>query len=153
MEYLAIMSKRRRRGKSAAFVLDCSVAVAWFFEDEASAYAESVEDALTSVAAIVPALWPLEVANALLIGERRKRTTEAKVTRFLSILSSLPVSVDDETVIRAWPESLQLARTHALSVYDAVYLELALRRGLPVATLDAKLKTVAGVVGVPLYTP
>jgi len=78
------MAKKKAKAKSSAFVLDGSIALAWFFEDEADAYAESVEDALTSAVAVVPALWPLEVANGLLMGERRKRTTEAKVTQFVA---------------------------------------------------------------------
>jgi len=74
------MGKKRRKAKAEAFVLDCSLTVAWFFEDETDDYAQAVEDSLPSSAAIVPMLWPLEVANALVMGERRKRATEAKVT-------------------------------------------------------------------------
>jgi predicted nucleic acid-binding protein len=144
---------RKRKGRSATFVLDCSLTVAWFFEDEANAYAQAVEDSLRTASAVVPALWPLEVANALVVGERRKRATEAKVTTFLGLLRSLPITTDDETASRAWHESIHLARTHHLSVYDAVYLELALRRGLPLATLDDKLKAAAGAAGVIAYAP
>jgi predicted nucleic acid-binding protein len=147
------MGKKKGKVTAGAFVLDGSVTVAWFFEDEADAYAEAVEDALASAAAVVPALWPLEVANALLVGERRRRTTEAKVTQFLPLLKALPITTDDETAARAWQESLYLARAHNLSVYDAAYLELALRRGLPLATLDGKLKAAAAAVGVAEYTP
>ena len=134
-------------------MLDGSITLAWFFEDEADAYAESVEDALASAAAVVPALWPLEVANGLLMAERRKRTTEAKVTQFVALVTSLPISIDDETAARAWQDSLHLARAHTLTVYDAAYLELALRRGLPLATLDERLKKAAAAVGVPEYKP
>jgi predicted nucleic acid-binding protein len=147
------MAKGKPQRRGGTFVLDCSVTVAWFFEDEASAYAEAVEDALGSALAEVPALWTLEVANALLVGERRKRTTEAKVTQFLGLLRALPITIDDETAIRAQHETLQLARAHNLSMYDGAYLELALRRGLPLATLDTRLKTVAGGVGVSAYRP
>lgn len=147
------MAKRKTRARREAFVLDCSLTLAWFFEDEADAYAESVEDALTSTAAIVPALWPLEVANGLLVGERRKRTTEAKVTQFLALLRALPIAIDDETAGRAWQETLQLARAHELSAYDAAYLELAVRRGLPLATLDDALRAAAAAVGVAEYEP
>jgi predicted nucleic acid-binding protein len=127
--------------------------VAWFFEDEADDYAQAVEDSLPTASAVVPALWPLEVANALLMGERRKRATEAKVTTFLGLLQALPIGLDDETAGRAWDDSIHLARTHQLSAYDAAYLELALRRGLPLATLDEKLKAAAVAVGVPEYEP
>jgi predicted nucleic acid-binding protein len=147
------MAKRKSKEKPGAFVLDGSITVAWFFEDETNTYAESVEDALARAAAVVPALWPLEVANALLVGERRKRTTEAKVTQFLALVTSLPIAIDDETAARAWQESLQLARAHHLSVYDAAYLELALRRGLPLATLDDPLKAAATAIGVSEYKP
>jgi predicted nucleic acid-binding protein len=141
-------TRRTRKSKPTAFVLDGSITLAWAFEDETDAYAEQVADLLAEVPAVVPTVWPLEVANALLVGERRKRTTEAKVGQFLTLLATLPIRVDEQTTLRAWQETLQLARTHTLSVYDAAYLELALRRGLPLASLDAKLKTAAAAVGV-----
>jgi predicted nucleic acid-binding protein len=147
------MGKKKVKSKSGAFVLDCSVTVSWFFEDEVDAHAEAVEDSLASAVAMVPALWPLEVANALLMGERRGRTTEAKTSAFLTLLRSLPIEMDDETGLRSWRESFHLARAHGLSVYDAAYLELALRRGLPLATLDTKLKTAAATVGVKEFKP
>ena len=147
------MSKKKGKAKPRTFVLDCSLTVAWFFEDETNAYAEAVEDSLEGAMAVAPSLWPLEVANALLVGERRKRATEAKAATFLVLLQSLPITIDDETATRAWRESLHLARAHQLSVYDAAYLELALRRGLPLATLDGKLKAAAAAVGVAEYTP
>lgn len=145
--------KQQSKPKAKAFLLDCSMTVAWFFEDEVNPYAQAVEDSLAASSAVVPVHWSLEVANALLMGERRKRTTEAKVTTFLALLQSLPITIDDETVLRVWQESLSLARTHQLSVYDAAYLELALRRGLPMATLDDALKAAASVCGVPEYNP
>ena len=147
------MAKKRVKTTAKAFVLDCSLTVAWFFEDEANDYALAVEDSLMGASAIVPAHWPLEVANAIVMGQRRTRTTEAKATTFLVLLKSLPISLDDETAMRAWQESIQLARAHQLSVYDAAYLELALRRGLPLATLDDPLKAAAKVCGVPEYQP
>src|SRR6516162_2327593 len=117
------MVAKKGKRRLGAFVLDCSVTVAWFFEDEVDAYAESVEDAMQSASAEVPGLWPLEVANALLVGERKKRATEANVGQFLELLKSLPIVLDGQTAARAWQESLQLARRHDLSVYDAAYLE------------------------------
>jgi predicted nucleic acid-binding protein len=143
----------RKKRKPRAFVLDCSITLAWFFEDEADAYAEAVEDSLTKASAVVPALWSLEVANGLVVGERRRRTTEAKVTQFLALLRSLPIVVDDETAARAWQDTLPLARAHELSAYDAAYLELAMRRGLPLATLDEKLADAAEAAGVEKYEP
>jgi predicted nucleic acid-binding protein len=143
----------KKKTKAAEFVLDASITLAWFFDDETDPYADAVEDALTTATAFVPSLWYLEVANALLVGERRKRTTEAKVTQFLSLLKQLPIVPDDETAYRAWQESLVLARAHDLSVYDASYLELAMRHGLPLASNDAKLKAAAKSVGVEEFAP
>jgi predicted nucleic acid-binding protein len=147
------MIMARKKTRPAEFVLDCSVTVAWFFEDETDDYAESVQDSLAAATAIVPSLWRLEVANALVVGERRKRTTEAKITAFLAILKALPIGLDDETWSRAWQESLSLAREHNLSVYDAAYLELALRRNVPLASIDDRLNAAAATVGVARYKP
>ncbi len=133
------------------FVLDCSVTMAWCYDDEATAYTNGVRDSLIEVGAIVPALWRLEVANATLIGERRKRLDEAGGSRFLILLNGLPIAVDGETATRAWADTRSLARAHNLSVYDATYLELAVRLGLPLAALDGKLKAAALAVGVRLY--
>lgn len=127
--------------------------MAWFFQDETNAYAEAVEDSLARAEAVVPSLWPLEVANTLVIGERRKRSTEAQATTWLSYQRGLPIKVDDETAVRSWDEILSLARAYQLSAYDAAYLELALRRNLPLATLDDRLKDAAAAVGVAEYKP
>jgi predicted nucleic acid-binding protein len=148
------MGRKRERVAAKTFVLDCSLTVAWFFEDEMNRYAQAVEDSLAAAAAaVVPGLWPLEVANALLVGERRSRATEANVTTFLRLLAALPIALDDDTASRAWQQSLHLARSHRLSVYDAAYLELALRQGLPLATLDDRLAAAATAAGVPAYKP
>ena len=144
-------ARKRSKGKPTAFILDASITLAWFFEDETDAYAEAVEDSLVSAVAFVPSLWHLEVANALIAGERQKRTTEAKVTHFLTLLSRLPITVDEETPARTWDDTLALARAHGLSTYDAAYLELALRRGLPLATLDDPLRDALRAVGGVLY--
>jgi predicted nucleic acid-binding protein len=144
--------KKKSRAKAAAFVVDASVTFAWFFEDESSAYADAVADSLATAACLVPVLWYLEVANGLLVGERRKRTTEAKVAKFVRLVSALPITADDQTAAAALKDSLSLARTHHLSAYDAAYLELALRRGLPLATLDGPLRNAMKAAGVALYT-
>jgi predicted nucleic acid-binding protein len=133
------------------FVLDCSVTMAWCFDDEATPYTDGIRERLAETQAIVPTLWALEVANATLVGERRKRLDEARGSRFLSLLSGLPIVVDQETTTRAWADTMHLARTHNLSVYDATYLELAIRLGLPLACLDGKLKTAAAAAGVRPY--
>ncbi len=134
-----------------AFVLDGSVTMAWYFADESNPYADSVLSDLESAHALVPSLWSLEVANTVLVGERRKRSTEAQAAAWLGILESLPIAVDGETTSHAWSSTLALARSQNLSAYDAAYLELAMRRGLPLATLDDKLKAAATAVGVALH--
>jgi predicted nucleic acid-binding protein len=139
------------KAQNEALVIDSSIALAWCFPDEQDDYSQSVLDTLSSRRAIVPDLWHLEVANTLVVGERRKRSTQADTVTWLRFLAMLPISVDDETRVHAFRETLSLAREHNLSVYDAAYLELAMRRGLPLASLDEKLKTPAQAVGVLLY--
>lgn len=139
--------------KTEFFVLDGSMALAWCFPDEDAAYPKTVLDSLAAARAVVPSLWPLEVANALLVGERRKRSTQADTANWFEFLRALPIDVDDETASRAWSEVANLARSQALSAYDGSYLELALRRGLPLATLDGPLRAAAKAVGVAEYKP
>lgn len=143
----------KKKAKVEAFVLDCSVAIAWCFHDESNPYADAIAARFPDVQAVVPAIWPLEVANALLMGERRKRSTEKDTVHWLGSLGALPITVDDETTTRFWDDVLNLARAQNLSAYDAAYLELALRRGIPLATLDTKLKDAAVAVGVVEYKP
>jgi len=145
------MAKRSRKPATIEFVLDGSVALAWYFKDEADPYADSVAASLTTARAAVPLIWRLEVVNALLMGERRQRSTEAQAGKWLAYLRSLPIAVDDETDDRAWSDVLGLARAHRISAYDAAYLELALRRRLPLATLDEQLKAAAARLGVPAF--
>ncbi|HEV2440745.1 MAG TPA: type II toxin-antitoxin system VapC family toxin [bacterium] len=133
-------------------VLDASVALAWCFEDEASAYADRVQDKLTDDTALVPAIWSLEVANALRLGERRQRVSGADVLRFVELVSALPITVENPLMSRDFGPVLDLSRTHNLSTYDASYIELAAREGLPLATHDSRLQAVAKIVGVPLIT-
>lgn len=132
------------------FVLDCSVTMSWLFKDEADNYSESILSSLRMHGAIVPAIWPLEVANVLLIGERRQRVTEAQSVQFTELLASLPISVLSRAMDQAFIAILPLAREHKLSSYDAAYLELALREGLPLATRDHKLRLAARHAGVAL---
>lgn len=135
------------------FVLDCSVTMAWCFDDEGTPYTSGVRDSLADVQAVVPTLWALEVANTAIVGERRKRLDEARSQRFFALLSSLPIVTDEETSQRALGDTVHLARAHQISAYDAAYLELAIRRGLPLACLDGKLKAAALAAGVSLYAP
>ncbi len=124
-------------------VLDCSVVMAWCFDEVGSAYAEKVVARFRDDRAFVPLIWPLEVANSLLVAERRKRITRADNARFVELIRTMPVELDPETGSRALGDTLPLARRTNLSAYDAAYLELAVRRALPLATLDAPLKKAA----------
>lgn len=132
------------------FVVDNSIVMTWCFKDEASTYADAVLDSLSEAIAVVPAIWPLEVVNVLLVAERQKRLREPDSVRFISLLSQLPIVVE-----RAWPERmmkdlLALGRANSLSSYDATYLELAMRQGLPIATLDKKLVEAAKRIEIPI---
>lgn len=130
------------------FVLDCSVTMAWFFSTEAGAATDALLDDLTGGAnAWVPQHWALEVGNTLLSGERQKRCSIAESAQFLGLLGGLAIETDLDTARGAPGPSLALARSHALTLYDAAYLELAARRNLPLATLDRALRTAARKVG------
>jgi predicted nucleic acid-binding protein len=132
------------------FVVDSSIALTWCFEDEATQAADALLVRLTNDGAYAPSLWPLEVLNALAMAQRRGRiTSEARQER-LALLHALPITLDAETAEQAWTITNLLAERHALTLYDAAYLELAQRLGLPLATLDAALRTAANALGVPL---
>jgi len=128
---------------SNTFVVDNSVVMSWCFKDEANKYTDAVLDSMAESYAIVPSIWPLEVVNALLVSERRRRLSEADSTRFLTLLSQLPLTVEQEQSEKTMMRILALARKHKLSSYDASYLDLAMRNGLPIATLDKNLRAAA----------
>ena len=128
---------------SENFVIDNSVVMAWCFEDETSRYADTVLDKLEVSTAIVPSIWPLEVGNVLLVAERKKRLSEADSARFIALLTELPITIEQEPPGRMLKEILALAREYQLSSYDASYLDLAMRKGLPIATLDNGLVAAA----------
>lgn len=130
------------------FVLDASVTLAWCFEDEASSQTEAILDLLSDDTAVVPSLWELEVSNVLLLGERCRRLTESQTARFVALLGQLPILVDSANV--DMEAVLAVGRHHALTAYDAAYLVLAEREGVPLATLDIKLRNAARAVGVKL---
>ena len=133
-----------------AIVIDASVSLAWHFDDEVSEYADRILEELRAGAGLVPAIWPLEVANALLIAERRGRLSPARTARAVDLFKELPLQVQEIGAQDALGPILDLARAEDLSVYDASYLELAMREGLPLATEDAALKSAAVRVGVTL---
>ena len=126
-----------------AFVLDCSVAMAWMFRDEATDVTDRLLDMLVTDRALVPALWPSEAANALLSATRRRRVARDEWPRLRMELNALPIDVDPPSAERAWGPVIDLAQAHGLTVYDATYLELAMRSGFPLATLDRALRAAA----------
>ena len=130
------------------FVLDCSVTMAWLFEDEQTEFTERILDKLGEDPATVPSLWCLEVLNVLLVAERRKRCTQAQSIHFLETLKSLPIEIAEATTATQSESLLLLAKAHDLSSYDAVYLDLALRLGCPLATLDLNLRKACKKAGV-----
>ncbi len=132
------------------FVLDCSVTMAWIFDDAEDPLAAAVRDRLAGDVALAPSIWPLEVGNALLAAERRERVSRAEALRFLEVLGQLPIEVDATEVMVAPERTLQIARETGVSAYDASYLELAARFGVPLATLDRRLAAAAVQVGVAL---
>lgn len=129
------------------FVLDCSMTMAWVFPDEADETTAVLRDALVEDYAVVPSLWPIEVANVILAATRRRRINETHAHEVVGYLSALPIRIDAETAEYVFHASLPLAQQYDLSVYDAVYLELALRQNLPLATLDKKLKAACAAAG------
>jgi len=133
------------------FVLDCSVAMTWCFADEARSDCDELQTWLANdTSAVVPAHWAVEVANAILVGERHARLPAAVRAKFIAMLQGFDIATDPETRPRAFAEALSLARQYRLSVYDALYLELALRLSIPLATLDADLRQAAQESGVAL---
>ena len=135
----------------SSFVLDTSTTMAWCFEDESSPYADKVLEQLEENTAIAPDIWPLEVSNVLVVAERRKRMTKADSVRFQELLQELPIQVEISTPQRIFGPVLDLAREQNLSTYDASYLDLAMRTGLPIATLDDALKQAATRCGIALF--
>ena len=130
------------------FVLDCSIAAAWLFEDEAGPVTDALLRRLTRDGAFVPGLWRLELGNVLAQAERSKRTDATRIARWIERLEKLPIVVDPETGSRAFREILGLARQERLTTYDATYLELAIRKAIPLATLDRALARAARRRGV-----
>jgi predicted nucleic acid-binding protein len=135
------------------FVIDNSIVMSWCFADEKSRYADSVLDRLSELTAVTPSIWPLELGNVLLVAERRKRMSETDSARFLALINDLPIITEQETPERMLKEVLALARKSGLSSYDASYLDLAMRTGLPIATLDKALKKAANKIQLPIFSP
>lgn len=133
---------------SAAFVVDCSIAMAWLFHDEATPTTAALLGRLANETALVPAWWYIEITNVLAVAERKGKIKAAESDAFIADLNTLAMERDDEAPDRAFTHVLALSRKHCLTSYDAVYLDLALRRNLPLATLDDDLRRTAKKVGV-----
>jgi predicted nucleic acid-binding protein len=133
---------------TAAFVVDTSIAMAWCFEDEATKQTNALLERLEHERAAVPSWWFLEVTNVLALTERKSRITPSKVAEFIALIGTLDLDIDTEAAGRAFTDLLTLCRDYQLTSYDAVYLELANRRRIPLATLDQHLRRAARKAGV-----
>ena len=134
-----------------AFVPDASVTLPWCFEDERTPFTESLLNRIRArEEAIVPSHWPAEILNSLVQAKKRGRIPEETIQRFLRDLSSFPILVDNERSLAVWERVRSLAETHRLTAYDAAYLELAQRTGVPLATLDRELQKAVRAENVPL---
>ena len=129
-------------------VLDSSVALAWVLPGEGDATTEQLLDEVAATGGAAPGLWPLETGNVLLQAEKARRITGMERRQALGRLAALPVHIDPDTAAQAWGQTLSLAEAQGLTVYDASYLELALRLSLPLALLHKKLRAAASACGV-----
>jgi len=135
----------------ADFVADASATLPWCFADEATPATEALLERLRAgEAGIVPAHWPTEVMNALVMAVRRKRIDIERVMRFTRALPALRIQIERPQDPGQWGAVLRIAPQHQLTIYDAAYLELALRKGLPLATLDGDLRKAAAAIDVRL---
>ena len=129
---------------SASFVVDASVGFAWIYQGQATPETDQLlNEVAVGATVIVPALWYLEMSNVLLMAQRRHRLTAVQRKAALEKLTAMQFTVDEEGTRQAFGKTSELAEKYGLTIYDAIYLELALRRSLPLATRDAALKTAA----------
>ncbi len=133
-----------------SLVIDASLTLTWYFEDEATPATEDLLDRVARTGAVAPPLWRFEVANGFQSAIRRKRIDAAYRDASIADLARLPIAVDPETDAHVWTTTLQLSDRHGLTIYDACYLELAQRRNLPLATLDQQLRVAGQALGLPL---
>jgi predicted nucleic acid-binding protein len=136
----------------SGLAVDCSVTMAWCFEDEKNPYADAILSALDETDALVPSIWPFEVANVLALSERAGRLDVARSAWFIRFLNDLPIRVDDRSTSSAFGDMLAVARAHDLTLYDAAYLEVALRNGVGLATQNNALRAAALRLGVAYIT-
>jgi len=135
-----------------SFVADASVAIAWIHPAQATPETDSMLDRLAAGdTLVVPALWPLEVANAITVLRRRRKLTVNEAQVAIQIIRELPTAIDHEGATVAFTRLVDLASEHELTVYDATYIELAIRMRLPLASNDARMKEAAIRSGVELF--
>ena len=132
-------------------VVDASVALAWCFPDEATEYADSVLASLKGRMIMIPALWAVEVANALLVGERRRRLRQSDILEFAELIAQLSLVQDTPAAGKHVGNVLATAREYDLTAYDAAYLELSIREHAELATFDVKLQKAARKAGVSIF--
>lgn len=147
------MARSKTKQKVDRFVLDCSMTSAWLLVDEVTPYTESVQTSLTSTKALVPGIWPSEIANVLFISLRRKRCSAEDIAIWSNMLCQLPIEMESTSREMMLNDVLPLSLKYQLTAYDASYLELALRLRLPIATLDKSLIATAAVLGIDRYDP
>ena len=134
-----------------SLVLDASITLSWYFDDESNIVADKALDSVIATGAIVPSLWILEVGNCLQMGVKRKRITQIQRDNAIMKLSELDIQADSETSTNAWHQSLTLSDRYNLTLYDATYLELAQRRSFALATQDKALMNAAESAGVRVF--
>ena len=132
-------------------VVDASITLAWCFPDETSEYADNVLVGLGGHTVLVPAIWALEITNAILVGQRKKRLSQPEIKSFATLLENLSIVQDAQPVDDNIRAVLPLAQRHSLSAYDAAYLELSIRHSARLATLDRALRKAAGSSGIQLF--
>lgn len=132
----------------SSLVLDCSIAICWCFEDEASPETDAILEIVRDKGAIVPNLWHLEVANVFLKAKNRSRIKTTEIQMRLDLLAKLPIKTDGETHLRVFREIVNIAERENLTAYDAAYLELAIRCSLPMATKDKTLSQAGSRAGI-----
>ncbi|MBX3568829.1 MAG: type II toxin-antitoxin system VapC family toxin [Rhizobiaceae bacterium] len=129
-------------------VIDSSIALNWVMPDEDSSHTEALMDSVSVNGATVPPLFHVEMGNSLLVGVRRRRISADYVSQALDLVGRLPLSVDNASADHVWSTTIEIAAAYGLTLYDATYLESALRLELPLATLDARLARAAKIAGV-----
>ncbi len=136
----------------ADFILDCSAAMAWCFDDETTDYSEAVLESLRSKSALVPVIWPLEVTNVLLMAIKRKRLTKIKAAAFLDRLNDLPIKLANSKPLSTMVSVFELGDEHKITSCDAAYLDLAIAHNIPLSTMDKDLAKAAKATKIKIFS-